>query len=80
MGDQLGQFELPNHVEDGLNVTIWQRAQYAEVIVGGNQAFPLEDTAEALDLFERQLRDVGQRPVLDLPILPIAFAEQIGGG
>jgi len=59
-------------------MAVWQRACDVEGLIGRDEFFPLEHTADELNLGQREMREVGQSTILDLSILTKALAEQIG--
>ena len=49
----LRQFQAVDHVEHGLDMTVWQRACDAEGVVEGNEIFAFEHSADELNLAGR---------------------------
>ena len=61
-------------------MAVGQTSRDAEGIVSSDERFSAEDPAEHSNLLAWQGGEIGQGAVLDLAILAIAFAEEVGGG
>src|SRR5262245_30546193 len=56
-----------------------EAADNLEGVIGGDQGLPAEHTAQGFALRGGPVGQIGQCPAFDLPILPVAFAQQDGG-
>jgi hypothetical protein len=79
--DQLVEPQLAGCAQDGGDVAVRQAAGDLErpVQVRGGRRLALQHPGQGLDLGVGPRRQVGQGPVLDLAVFPVAFPQEHGG-
>ena len=77
-GQERIEFQLANHPQDGLDVTMRQGAKGTERILGGDEFLSLEAAADEVDGGLRQAGEVAQCLVEDLLALAVSPAKEMG--
>jgi len=62
--------------EDSGDMAMREAPDNLEGVVGRDQDLPAQHTAEGFELRRRPMREIRQCPAFDLPVLPVAFAQQ----